>query len=661
MHMGVVIRMMLCVVIAGCYGKITAGEMPSIVSNIKVLSNKVEDVTTLEDWKRSYINDGMTDHEKAIAIWKTVVKYRHQSSPADEFLYSLNNVHDPMKIIHVYGHNMCCCASSNIEGLARYIGLQARGRIINSHSVCEVFYDNAWHLFDASLMNYFMKPDGQVASVDEIRKEVRDWFDKNPEMAGMRGNDAKLRAFARGEGWKKGPALLASSTFYDKNGINGAGWHGWPSNMQEYDWPDEKATVFDYGPSMGYQLNLQLREGEKITRNWFNKGLIVPGNPKESFHKGDRTHLSVQTNLGDIAPGRIGNGTIEYNVPLASGGFSGGALSANNLACRADDNSSPALHIKDAQNPGILIIGLPCSYVYHTGEAKFDAVVDGADSSISISISQNNGMDWIPVTTVKSSGPQTIDFKPFCYRRYDYRIKFELKGKGTGLETLKFHHDFQHAQTPLPALTEGSNTISFSVGAQEGTVTMEASMSPDNAAKHGVLSHMDFHPKLNDVSPINLQVGATGIGEATYTLGSPGDIARVRMNLHYRARGEKDSIGIEMSFDGGKTFNKVDTLCQAQPASSRYLTYSGVPAGSREVIIKETFKQQNVVCVFDQRVDVDYKQPHGGFRPVKITYIWEENGTVKQDVHIAKEQKESYTILCGPKPLMKSIVLELAD
>src|SRR5256885_2124830 len=97
--------------------KSDAADGPGIVSNIKVISDKVEDVSTLEDWKRTYIKDGMSDQEKAVAIWKTVVKYRHQTSPAREHVMGIGDVHDPMKVIHVYGYNMCCCCSSNIEGL----------------------------------------------------------------------------------------------------------------------------------------------------------------------------------------------------------------------------------------------------------------------------------------------------------------------------------------------------------------------------------------------------------------------------------------------------------------------------------------------------------------------------------------------------------------
>jgi hypothetical protein len=59
------------------------------------------------------------------------------------------------------------------------------------------------------------------------------------------------------------------------------------------------------------------------------------------------------------------------------------------------------------------------------------------------------------------------------------------------------------------------------------------------------------------------------------------------------------------------------------------------------------------------RIDADYKQPHGGFRPVKITYVWEEGGLEKKDVHVAANPAESYKITCPSKPEMKSITLEL--
>src|SRR5437660_350528 len=67
---------------------------------------------------------------------------------------------------------------------------------------------------------------------DEIHEAVVAWSKEHPDLA---NDDKKLRAFAKNEGWKNGPELLAKSDkFYGKNGVNTAGWHGWPSTMQEY-------------------------------------------------------------------------------------------------------------------------------------------------------------------------------------------------------------------------------------------------------------------------------------------------------------------------------------------------------------------------------------------------------------------------------------------
>ena len=583
------------------------------------------------------------------------MKYRHQSNPPREELMSGGCVHDPMKTIHVYGYGQCCCASSNIEGLARYIGLPARGRILNAHSVPEVFYDDAWHLFDASLMNYFLKEDGKVASVDEIRRAVRGWWEAHPEHAGMRGNDAKLRKFALNFGWKKGPDLLARSEFYDANGINAAGWHGWPSNMQEYDWSDEKCGVFDYGPSMGYQLNIQLRPGERLTRNWFHRGLLVPGDPQEEAFR-SRKPLGFQAKLGDIAPGRLGNGTLEYDVPLAGGAFRATALAAENLVTQSEGGPF-ALQPKEAAAPGVLVLRMPTSYLYLSGRVELKAVV-GEGGAVTVSVSKDHGLTWKEAGRLSASGEQTIDLKPLVYRLYDYRLKVELSGKGTALERLKTVHDILHSQAPLPALAQGENRIAFSAGPPEGTITLEGHMNPEEG-RNAPVRHTDYRPELRGLSPNFLRVGDSGSGEAIYTVRTPGEMTRLRMNGHYRARDARDRYDVQVSYDGGRTFVQVAEFAGPTAGSSRYFTVEGIPAGTKEARVKLVASQRNTTCLFDLRIDADYREPAGGFRPVKITYVWEENGVEKKDVHVARQASESYAIRCAAAPLMKTIVLEL--
>jgi len=657
-RMGSVIGLGLWAVLTG---HVSAAAPPGVVCNVQVVSDKVEDVSSLAAWRKSCIKPGMTDEEKALAIWKTVVKYRHQNPPPNEFLQREENVHDVMKTIHVYGYGMCCCASANVEQLARYIGFGARGWAITAHSVPEVFYGGRWRLLDASLMSYFRASDGGLAGVEQISKAVMDWHEANP---GYRNNDGKLRAFARGGNWKtKGPALLATCPYYTKDGPNPAGWHGWSSTMIEYDSKVGKHHIYEYGYSQGYRLNVQLRAGQRLVRNWFNKGLHINmdgrGGAPDVLKK--RCGLALQRKLGDIAPGRVGNGTFTYDVPLADAALASAALAVENLTAKGDDNRASALRVRDAAKPGLLILRMPSSYVYLGGDVVLDALVSSG-GSIAVSFSDNNGLDWKRLAEITAGGQRKIDLKPHCYRRYDYRLKFEFRGASAGLSSLTIAHDIQHSQAPLPALGQGDNTITFSAGLSEGTVTVEGATDRTRKAKQVVAA--DFHPILKGVEEGLYRVkeyGPKGVGSVTFPVKTPGDIVRIRAGAHYRARDKREGWRLQASFDNGKTFSDIGSLPGPTAGASTYFSFDKVPKGARHALVRfQSTRQYNTLCLMDFRIDADYAEPNGGFRPVKVTYTWEEDGVVKQHSHVAKAPNETYTITCKRPPLMKSLAVELA-
>ncbi|HUS93488.1 MAG TPA: hypothetical protein VM695_16640 [Phycisphaerae bacterium] len=637
-------------------GLAAAGDV-GVVCNVTVLSDKVEDVSNLAAWRASWIKPGMTDEQKALAVWETVVKYRHQTNPPNEYALMGDNVHDVMKAIHVYGYGMCCCAAANIEQLGRTVGLKARGRIIRAHSVPELFYDGAWHLFDASLINYHRKPDGTIASVDEIIEAVQQWHAAH---SGYARNEGKLRAFARDFGWRKGPALLAGSEFYTKDGWNLAGTHGWPSTMQEFDC--KPGQVYEYGYSQGYRPNVQLRPGERLARNWFNKGLHVNmdgGQAPGCLEK--RAGMGPQRKLGDIAPGRVGNGTREYDVPLADGTFRTGALVAENLASKSEAGAGPAVRVKDPAKPGVLVIRMPSSYVYLTGKLALDAVV-GEGGALAVGLSGNNGLDWQEIARVGESGRSEVDLSKHVLRRYDYRLRLELRGKGTGLEALKITHDVQHSQAPLPALGPGENTVTFRAGPAEGTVTIEG--KADTKRKRNELLLSDFHPQVEGLAPQYLRVEGydPAGGMVTFPIATPGDMVRLRFGAHWRARDQREGWEMLASFDGGKTFRKAGSMDGPMAGSCTYVTVEDIPAGTRSALVRfKSTRQRNTLCLFDIRIDADYAEPSGGFRPVKVTYVWEEAGAEKRHEHVARTPRETYAIRCGNAPLMKSLIVELAE
>ena len=625
-----------------------AEEAAGVVCNIKVLSDKVADVSSLEAWKKSYIKEGMTDEQKALAIWKSVVAHQHQESPPYEDLQASRQVQDVMKIFNVYGYSMCSPASADIAQLARYVGLKARGWGINSHSVPEVFYDGAWHLLDASLICYFPKADGKIASVEEIQAAVAEWYEKNP---GLKGDDAKLRKFHQEggwQGWKKGPELIKRSPTISDTGWWPAKTHGWYATMQEYDGTGggagNKAFHYEYGYSQGYQVNIQLRRGERLTRNWSNKGLHVNRNasggaPGCINGKTGSDSLGYTPQYGDLAPGRIGNGTHEYEVPLKGGAFRAGALAADNLT----DDARPA----DASKPGTLIVRMPSSYVYLTGKLEIASTGEAA-----VSFSDNNGLAWKEIA--RGSGTQEIDLTSHCFRRYDYRVKVELRGQ---LTRLRMSHDIQHSQRPLPALGQGANTVSFSAGPAEGTITIEGNTDPSVKGKQ--LTYQDFNPTVNGLKDPTLVV--QGKGDITFPVRTPGDLVRIRLGTHYRARDARDGWDYLVSFDGGKTWKQAGRAEGPTAGNCAYATFSDVPAGTREALVRFAGTSRNTTLIHDFRIDADYREPRGGFAPVKVTYVWAENDKEQRNEFVARKPQETLTISCAATPVMKSIILERAE
>ena len=632
---------------------------PAVVSHIQVLSDKVPDVSSLEAWKKSFIKDGMSDKDKALAVWKTVATFQHQDSPPVEDLHWEGTVLDAIKMFNVYGYSFCSVATSEVLSLGRYVGLQGRGWTIQAHCVPELSFDGAYHMLDSSLINYFPKPDGQIAGVEEISAAVKAWLAEHPD---LKASNAKLTAFQKENGWtgwKRGPALLAACPFYDAGGWWPAHTHGWAGTMLEYD--GRTLRVYESGYSTGYQVNVQLRPGERLIRNWSNKGLHVnmdggeaPGCLKMTTGK---ENLVYTPKYGDLAPGRVGNGTLEYDVPLASGAFRGGALVAENLAAKAEDKAGPAVHVKDAAKDGVLVIRMPSSYVYLSGTLTLTAAV-GAGGEIAVQGSDNNGLDWRDLAKITAAGEAKVDLKPLVFRRYDYRLRFTLKGAGTGLDALKITHDIQHSQRALPALAEGANTITFRAGPQEGTITLEGSTEAKNKGKQLTLA--DFHPETKGLKS-DIACLAGGSGEIVFPVETPGDMTRLRVGCFYRCREAKDQWDVQVSFDGGQVWKSLGLCDGPQAFAGKSFATADVPAATRKALVRLAGTQRNTAMLFNLRIDADYREPAGGFRPVRITYVWDEAGAEKRDVHVANKPEETYTITCAGKPGLKSLIVELAD
>ena len=231
-------------------------------------------------------------------------------------------------------------------------------------------------------------------------------------------------------------------------------------------------------------------------------------------------------------------------------------------------------------------------------------------------------------------------------------------GPATGLDALKIEHDVQHSQRALPALDKGSNKITFSAGPAEGTITLEGATSDRARGKQLILS--DFAAKAEglEFNPLRL---AGGKGQLTFPVVTPGDLVRLRFGGHYRAARRSRRLGPPRLLRRRQDVQEGGPLRRATPGSCRYATFADVPPGTRKALVRFAGNQRNTTCLFDFRIDADYREPNGGFRPLRVVYRWEEDGRPKEDVHVVRKDRETYTITCAGKPLMKSVSLGWED
>ena len=272
-------------------------------------------------------------------------------------------------------------------------------------------------------------------------------------------------------------------------------------------------------------------------------------------------------------------------------------------------------------------------------------------------LSDNNGLDWKEVASIQKSGVQKIGLDKFILRHYDYILRLVFHGPGTGLNRMRISAAIQCSQRALPTLAKGDNTITFGAGPQEGTITIEGT-SLENAKGKNV-SLPDYHPILKNVGLPHFSASR-----------APGP----RPLFRFHARRGHDPLAVGRFLPASRQGGPLERLrlIRRGPDFQKARRIRGPMPGRVQVhhLFGHSFGHPNGPGPFQRRtaehllpvlarIDADYREPHGGFRPVKLAYVWEEGGIEKRDVHVMASPAETYTIRCESKPQMKSIVLDL--
>jgi len=270
------------------------------------LSNGRNHFRTVNEIASSALAPGMTDAEKAFAIWFQEIQYRHHSGGDN------NELGDPVKVFNIYGYNTCGNDSICMGTLWKSVGLKAAPARALGHCISQAFYDDGWHFYDGDMHCVYLLRDNQtVAGEQDI----------------VRDHDLVKRTHSQG--------ILFLDTWWQGQGM--------------------PAMYFYMGEVTGQRsgkadttMNMVLRPGEAIVWRW---GQLAPM----------KYHGALQTMpTYDKVPYLICNGLWEYRPDLAKETWRQGAKVEN-------VTSGPQGLTAEEGNTGTIVWTMSSPYVFVGG------------------------------------------------------------------------------------------------------------------------------------------------------------------------------------------------------------------------------------------------------------------------------------------------------
>jgi hypothetical protein len=125
------------------------------------LANGRNSFRTLDEIVASAVRPGMTEREKAFALWFQEIRHRYHWGGDN------NELGDPVKVFNIYGHNTCGNDSICLAGLWRRAGLKVTPARLVGHCVSQAYFDGRWNLFDGDMHSMYLLRDNQTIACEQ--------------------------------------------------------------------------------------------------------------------------------------------------------------------------------------------------------------------------------------------------------------------------------------------------------------------------------------------------------------------------------------------------------------------------------------------------------------------------------------------------------------
>jgi hypothetical protein len=246
------------------------------VYNLKVVTDASPDYSDMGSMIRSITSNWQTPEDKCWAMfyWNHIA--RRQTSPMMLHGMALT---DPIRQFNDYGYTMCSTISGINCSIWDAMGLKTKYWDISNHTVSEVEYGGAWHMYDNSMTAIYTLCDGRtLAPVAEIGKTLACEASEGRSEPGHIARYHCLtatgpRGFLTGADTVRG--LDEEYRCFNPNGLKFRSYF--------YDW------------DRGHRYILNLRDGESYTRHYHSLGtgpeFFVPNHGKDPEAANTRYHI----------------------------------------------------------------------------------------------------------------------------------------------------------------------------------------------------------------------------------------------------------------------------------------------------------------------------------------------------------------------------------
>ncbi len=405
----------------------------SDVVNPRIVINGRRNRFSVDDILADIIKPGMTDAEKAMAIWTYVANIELQSHDNDRrvddgSILINKELANPVKLSNVYYCSGCQFAAACISVLCEHIGLKARTAAMGSaHRIAEVWYDDDWHILDGDQRTFYLEKDNKtLASYDDIRND---------------------------------PCLA------DRNHDGGFASRGIKSRGSQYkNLPQNIIDINDIGPYMS-TMAMTLRPGEKFIWRWDHIGKYRCGANNRNI-KSDRPQ--------GLLPYQLANGKMIYQPRFDS------ALSAHdadenvNIKSATENGKSSKLQPAEAGKPAYVVYKVSTAYPVVGGTVGVKLFRKTAAETCRIYVSVYDTNNWTEAWSAKDTDTGELEKKiaidtvlnPLPTPAiYNYYVKFEMQANSTPgdvcIKEICIESDVQMSGTALPSLSVGENNVAY--------------------------------------------------------------------------------------------------------------------------------------------------------------------------------------------------------